>query len=52
MSWRPYKEGDRVDIANAVYGDVVEMEIMFTQVRTIKNEIVHGRTRRFSATRS
>lgn len=41
MSWRPYKEGDRVDIANGVYGDVVEMEIMFTQVRTIKNEIVH-----------
>lgn len=41
MSWRPYKEGDRVDIANGVYGDVVEMEIMFTQVRNIKNEIVH-----------
>ncbi len=41
MSWRPYKEGDRVDIANGVYGDIVEMEIMFTQVRTIKNEIVH-----------
>ena len=41
MSWRPYKEGDRVDIANGVYGDVVEMEVMFTQVRTIKDEIVH-----------
>src|SRR5208282_3971766 len=41
MSWRPYKEGDRVDIANGVYGDVVEMEIMFTQIRTIKDEIVH-----------
>jgi small-conductance mechanosensitive channel len=41
MSWRPYKEGDRVDIANGVYGDVVEMEVMFTQIRTIKNEIVH-----------
>jgi small-conductance mechanosensitive channel len=41
MSWRPYKDGDRVEIAGGTYGDVVEVDVMFTKVRTIKDEIVH-----------
>lgn len=40
MSWRPYNEGDRVE-AGGVYGDVAEVDVMFTRVRTIKNELVH-----------
>jgi small-conductance mechanosensitive channel len=40
MSWRPYKAGDRVDVGG-VYGDIVEVDIMFTRIRTIKNELVH-----------
>jgi small-conductance mechanosensitive channel len=41
MSWRPYKDGDRVEIAGGAYGDVVEVDVMFTKIRTIKDEIVH-----------
>jgi small-conductance mechanosensitive channel len=40
MSWRPYKEGDRVEVGS-VYGDIAEVDVMFTQVRTIKNEVVY-----------
>lgn len=40
MSWRPYKEGDRVELGNGVYGDVLEVDIMFTKIRTIKDEVV------------
>jgi small-conductance mechanosensitive channel len=40
MSWRPYKEGDRVEVGG-VYGDIVEVDVMFTRIRTIKNELVH-----------
>lgn len=36
MSWRPYKEGDRVEIGGGTYGDV-----MFTKIKTIKDEIIH-----------
>lgn len=41
MSWRPYKDGDRVEVAGGTYGDVVEVDVMFTKIRTIKDEIVH-----------
>jgi len=41
MSWRPYKEGDRVELGAGVYGDVVEVDVMFTKIKTIKDEIVH-----------
>ena len=40
MSWRPYKEGDCVEVGG-VYGDIVEVDVMFTRIRTIKNELVH-----------
>jgi small-conductance mechanosensitive channel len=41
MSWRPYREGDRVDLGGGTYGDVVEVDVMFTKIRTIKDEMVH-----------
>jgi small-conductance mechanosensitive channel len=41
MSWRPYREGERVEIGGGTYGDVQELDIMFTKIRTIKDEIVH-----------
>lgn len=41
MSWRPFKEGDRVELGSGVYGDVLEVDIMFTRIKTIKNEVVH-----------
>jgi small-conductance mechanosensitive channel len=41
MSWRPYGEGDRVEIGNGTYGDVMEVDVMFTKIRTIKDEIIH-----------
>jgi small-conductance mechanosensitive channel len=41
MSWRPYREGDRVEIGEGSYGDVLDLDIMFTKIKTIKNEIVH-----------
>ena len=41
MSWRPYKDGDRVEVAGGTYGDVVEVDVMFTKIRTIKDEVVH-----------
>jgi small-conductance mechanosensitive channel len=41
MSWRPFMETDRVEVAGGVYGDVLEVDIMFTKIKTIKNEIVN-----------
>jgi small-conductance mechanosensitive channel len=41
MSWRPFREGDRVEVGGGVYGDVLEVDIMFTRIRTIKQELVH-----------
>ena len=41
MSWRPFKEADCVEVGGGVYGDVLEVDIMFTRIKTIKNEIVH-----------
>jgi small-conductance mechanosensitive channel len=41
MSWRPYKDEDRVEVAGGTYGDVEEVDVMFTKIRTIKDEIVH-----------
>ena len=43
MSWRPFKEGDRVELAGGggIIGDVIEVDVMFTQIRTSKNEVVH-----------
>lgn len=41
MSWRPYRQGDRVEIGGNVYGDVLEVDVMFTKIKTIKNEVVH-----------
>jgi small-conductance mechanosensitive channel len=41
MSWRPYREGDRVDIGGNIYGDIIEVDMMFTKVRTIKDELIH-----------
>lgn len=40
ISWRPFKKGDRVLLADGVYGDVVSLDVMFTQIRTINREIV------------
>jgi small-conductance mechanosensitive channel len=41
MSWRPYREGDRVEIGTGTYGDILEIDVMFTKVRTIKDEMVY-----------
>jgi small-conductance mechanosensitive channel len=41
MSWRPFREGDRVEVGGGTYGDVQEVDIMFTQIKTIKDEVVH-----------
>lgn len=41
MSWRPYRDGDRVEVGGGIYGDVIELDVMFTRIRTIKNEVVH-----------
>lgn len=40
ISWRPFKKGDRVLFANGVYGDVISIDVMFTQIRTIDDELV------------
>jgi len=39
MSWRPFDVGNRVEVGGA-YGDIVEFDIVFTKVRTIKDEII------------
>lgn len=41
MSWRPYRDGDRVEVGGGTYGDVAEVDVMFTKIRTIKDEIIH-----------
>ena len=40
MSWRPYSEGDRVEVGG-VYGDVAEVDVMFTRIRSIKSEVIN-----------
>lgn len=40
ISWRPFKRGDRVLLADGVYGDIVALDIMFTQVKTIDEEVI------------
>lgn len=40
ISWRPIRKGDRVLVADGVYGDVVSLDVMFTQVKTIDEEII------------
>ncbi len=40
MNWRPYTSGDRVDIGNGVYGDVVDFDLIFTKVVTPTKEKV------------
>jgi small-conductance mechanosensitive channel len=38
--WKPYDVGDRVELGNSVYGDVMEFDVLFTKVKTIKEEII------------
>jgi small-conductance mechanosensitive channel len=40
MSWRPFAQGDRVDIGGGTYGDIMDLDVLFTKVRTINNELV------------
>lgn len=40
MSWRPFTEGNRVEIGGGTYGDVTDFEVLFTKVRTTNNELV------------
>lgn len=40
MNWRPYSPGDRVEVGTGVYGDVMEFDILFTKIKTIKEEII------------
>jgi len=39
-SWRPYDIGDRVEVGGGAYGDVEEFDILFTKIKTVKNEII------------
>ncbi|MGB9718530.1 MAG: mechanosensitive ion channel family protein [Thermoproteota archaeon] len=41
MSWRPFKEGDRVEVGGGVFGDVLEVTLTYVKIRTIKDEIIH-----------
>ncbi len=41
MSWRPYSEGDRIEAGGGAYGDVVDFDVMFTKIRTPKDEIIY-----------
>lgn len=41
MSWRPFKEGDRVEVGGGVFGDVLEVTLTYVKIRTIKDEIVY-----------
>ncbi len=38
--WRPYDVGDRIEVGDDVYGDVMEFDILFTRIKTIKEEII------------
>lgn len=38
--WKPYDIGDRIEVGNDVYGDVMEFDILFTKIKTIKEEII------------
>ena len=46
MSWRPYKEGDRVEVGG-VYGDIVEVDVMFTASEPSRTNLCTYRTLRF-----
>jgi len=39
-NWKPYDVGDRVELGNSVHGDVMEFDVLFTKVKTIKEEII------------
>jgi small-conductance mechanosensitive channel len=39
-NWKPYDVGDRVELGNNVHGDVMEFDVLFTKVKTIKEEII------------
>lgn len=39
-SWKPYDVGDRVEVGNGVYGDVTEFDILFTKIKTVKQEVI------------
>ncbi|MGQ9478923.1 MAG: mechanosensitive ion channel domain-containing protein [Thermoproteota archaeon] len=41
MTWKPFKEGDRVEIGGGVFGDVLEVTMTYVKIRTIKEEVVH-----------
>lgn len=40
MSWKPFNVGDRVELGGGAYGDIVEFDIVFTKVRTTKDETI------------
>lgn len=39
-SWKPYNVGDRVEVGAGVYGDVMEFDILFTKVKTVKEVVI------------
>jgi small-conductance mechanosensitive channel len=38
--WKPYTVGDHVEIGNNVYGDVMMFDILYTKIKTIKEEVI------------
>jgi len=40
MGWKPFDIGDRVELGGGAYGDIVEFDIVFTKLRTTKDEII------------
>ena len=41
MNWKPYKTGDRVELGGTTYGDIVELDVMFTKIVTPTQETIH-----------
>jgi len=41
MSWRPFSKGDRIEAGGGAYGDVVDFDVMFTKIRTPKDEMIY-----------
>lgn len=39
-NWKPFDIGDRVDVGSGVYGDVMDFDVLFTKIKTIKQEII------------